>query len=84
MLTAIATCTANASAAPIQTASGRPRDARMSDANIVLSGSSPKKISGKTARTMPSCTGGFYPTRAPAPERRMLSACSSRMQGRDE
>ena len=53
----------NASDAPIHTDNGRPRDARISEANIVLSGSSPKKISGKTASTIPICTRAFYPMR---------------------
>jgi hypothetical protein len=38
ILTAIATCTTNAPAAPSHTESGRPRDDITNDANIVLSG----------------------------------------------
>ena len=49
IVVAMTTCTRNAAAAPNHTAIGFPRDARTSDANIVLSGSSPKKMTGKTA-----------------------------------
>src|SRR3979411_502737 len=49
---AMATWTAKAPAAPNHTARGRPVDANTRDANMVLSGSSPTKITGKTAATM--------------------------------
>jgi hypothetical protein len=49
---AIATWTRNVAAAPSHTESGRPRVDKRRLANIVLSGSSPKKISGKTVATM--------------------------------
>src|ERR1700694_481690 len=48
MVVAIATWTRNAAAAPSHTESGRPRVARSRRANIVLSGSSPRKMSGNT------------------------------------
>jgi hypothetical protein len=48
-LTAMATCTAKAATAPSHTMAGRPLVDRTSDANIVLSGSSPGKTTGKTA-----------------------------------
>jgi hypothetical protein len=54
MVTAIATWTANAVAAPSQTALGRPRKDKTSDANIVLSGSSPMKMIGNTVAMMVS------------------------------
>ncbi len=41
-----------AAAAPAHTARGRPRDASTSEANIVLSGNSPRKIRGNTAAAM--------------------------------
>jgi len=46
---AITTRTAKAAVAPIQTAKGRPRVAMTREANMVLSGSSPRKITGRTA-----------------------------------
>jgi hypothetical protein len=52
------TWTRNADAAPTQTATGLPRVARTSEANIVLSGSSPRKTIGKTARMIAMCTSG--------------------------
>src|SRR5258707_1379076 len=52
---AITTCTAKAAGAPTQTAKGRPRVATTREANMVLSGSSPGKITGKTA----AATAGF-------------------------
>jgi hypothetical protein len=48
-VTAIATWTVKARAAPAHTALGLPRVAISSDANIVLSGSSATKMIGKTA-----------------------------------
>ncbi len=59
MVTAMTTCTAKAAAAPSHTTNGRPRVERTRDANIVLSGSSPRKMIGKTAKTTSSCTGPF-------------------------
>ena len=56
IVTAITTCTKKAPAAPNHTESGFPRVARTSDANIVLSGSSPMKMTGKTAAMTASDT----------------------------
>ena len=47
MVVAITTCTANAAVAPSQTAKGRPRVAMIREANMVLSGSSPRKITAE-------------------------------------
>ena len=60
LVTAMTTCTTNALAAPSHTARGRPRDARTSDANIVLLGSSPKKITGNTARMIAGFIGDLF------------------------
>ena len=46
---AITTCTTKAPAEPSQTAKGRPRVDITSEATMVLSGSSPTKITAKTA-----------------------------------
>ncbi len=59
MVTAITTWTANATAAPAQTTAGRPRVDITNDANIVLSGSSPRKMIGNTAMATAGCTGSF-------------------------
>ncbi len=59
IVTAITTWTANAVAAPSHTMKGRPRVDMTNDANIVLSGSSPKKMIGKTATMTSSCTATF-------------------------
>src|SRR5580692_1084606 len=53
---ALTTCTKNAPAAPSHTASGRPRVAMTRLANMVLSGSSPMKMTGKTARAIAGST----------------------------
>lgn len=51
-MTAIVACTTKAPAAPSQTENGfHPRVDITSEANIVLSGNSPKKITGKTVAT---------------------------------
>ena len=68
MVTAMTTWTRNAPAAPIHTANGLPRVAMTSEANMVLSGSSPKKMIGKTAKTTATFDG--------APSRRS-EGCSS-------
>ena len=56
---AITTRTAKAAVAPIQTAKGRPRVAMTREANMVLSGSSPRKITGKTAAAAEVHAGPF-------------------------
>ena len=62
MVVAITTCTANAAVAPSQTAKGRPRVAMTREANMVLSGSSPRKITGKTAATTARFTLALFCT----------------------
>ena len=59
MVTAMATWTTNAAAAPSQTEKGWPRVAMTSEANMVLSGSSPMKMTGKTAAAMARFTSTF-------------------------
>jgi hypothetical protein len=51
-VTAITAGTTKAPAAPSQTAKGLPCDDITSEANIVLSGNSPRKMIGKTVTTM--------------------------------
>ena len=53
------TWTEKAAAAPSQTEKGRPRVDMTKEANIVLSGSSPKKMIGYTATMTASCTPTF-------------------------
>src|SRR5580704_3495538 len=59
MVTAIATWTRKAPAAPSQTENGLPRVDNTRDANMVLSGSSPMKMIGKTATTTAKFTLTF-------------------------
>ena len=59
IVTAMATWTTNAVAAPSQTENGRPRVDMTMEANIVLSGSSPRKMIGKTAAAMAMFTLSF-------------------------
>src|SRR6202012_4876587 len=59
IVTAMTTWTAKPAAEPTQTNRGRPRVDMTRDANIVLSGSSPMKMIGKTAKTTAKSTGPF-------------------------
>ena len=59
MVMAITTWTRKAPAAPIHTDNGLPRVDMTSEANMVLSGSSPTKMMGKTAAMIAMCTVTF-------------------------
>jgi hypothetical protein len=56
MATAMTTWTAKAAATPQNTGSGRKRVPSTSEANIDLSGSSPRKITTKVVRTTAGST----------------------------
>src|SRR6476620_4818759 len=79
MVVAMTACTKNAIAAPIQTKNGLPRVAITRLAIIVLSGSSPMKITGKTATAIARLTRHFFPPATGStpglPVARMLLAC---------
>jgi len=63
MVVAITTWRRNAPAAPNHTERGLPRVDSTNEANMVLSGSSPTKMIGKTAAMIAMCIRPFPPER---------------------